>query len=63
MKKTLPQIAKNYDVKPYASLDVIVFIGLRDAYYIKLVSGATAAIRDTQSISGYMHASISCWVS
>jgi hypothetical protein len=50
MKKTVPQIAKNHDVKPYASLVVIVFIGLRDAYYIKLVSGATAAIRDNQSI-------------
>src|ERR1700750_1085336 len=50
-------IAKNHDFKPYAILVVIVFIGLRDAYYIKLVSRATAAIgllslRDTQSVPG-----------
>ena len=50
-------IAKNSNFKPHASLVVIIFIGLRDAYYIKLVSGAKAAIRllslrDTQSVPG-----------
>jgi hypothetical protein len=40
-------IAKNHSFKPHASLVIMVFIGLRDAYYIKLVSGATAAIRPT----------------
>jgi hypothetical protein len=55
---------------------VIVLIGLRDAYYIKLVSGTTAAIgllplRDHTTSSGltasnsaaYTHGSLSCWVS
>ena len=32
-------IAKNHSFKPHASLVIMVFIGLRDAYYIKLVSG------------------------